>query len=188
MGDEMHAITRAILLSAACSLSSTYALAQSTQCNKDNYAERKAHILNLAPGLEITQYDFCNVDGPRYENQFVEKLSWRNTSSQDIVSYEYVTIKYDPFNRRLIGSKSIIGGTTSANWTPLRPDASSADGLIDRGTSHVYTGIAYVRAVRYADGKVWIADPAKVAEAVKRLGIEVKEFDELGPDKPQTRT
>lgn len=46
------------------------------------------------------------------------------------------------------------------------------------------TGIAYIRAVRYADGSVWNADPDQVIEAVRGLGIEVKELDETGPDSP----
>jgi len=117
----------------------------------------------------------------------LENLSWANTGNQAVTAYEVVTIKYDVFNRRLIGSKMIIGGSTSAQWEPLRPRASSQDGMDGSSTSHVHMGITYIRAVHYADGSVWKADPAQVIEAVRGLGIEVKELDETGPDSPQSR-
>lgn len=180
----MRVIRSVALFSLLYSLSTSYAFS----CNKNNFSDRKAYIINLSPGLELTHYDFCNTDGPNYQERFIENLSWKNTGSQDVISFEILTDEYDPFNRSLIGSKGVFAGKSSANWTPLHPGETSEDGLVNHGTSYVYTGIAYVGAVRYADGKVWIADPEKVAEAIKQLGIEVKELKGLGPDKPQNHS
>ena len=183
----MRALAIATTFVVCCIFVHSDAVAQSTKCNNYNFANRKAHIVNLAPGLEITKYTFCNTDGARFQSQFVEDLAWKNTGSLPIVTYEVVTIKYDAFNRRLIGSKLTFGGISSASWTPLEPGMSSADGLLDHGTSYVLTGIAYINAVRYADGRVWTSDPAKLIEAVRRVLSDFKDVGELTPDTPQRK-
>jgi len=139
----------------------------------------------MAPGLEIVKYSFCNTDGARFTGQFTEELTWRNTGNIAITAYEIVTIKYDAFNRRVLGSRATFGGVSSANWTPLQPGASGTDGLLEPGISHVFTGVAYVSAVRYSDGRVWTVEQARLAEEVRRrVAADFRDLGDLNPDKP----
>jgi hypothetical protein len=150
----------------------------SGDCAKYNYAERKAYILNFSPGLQLTGFDFCNttkISSYSATQEFIQNFSWKNVGNIPVVSYEVDTIKFDPFNRELIGSKMIIPGTDSAHWTPLAPGQVGSDGAIGHGHENVYTAIGYISAVRYADGTVWTVDRDGLATSVKAI---VKTFED----------
>jgi hypothetical protein len=156
-------------------------------CNSYNYPERKAFIVNHAPGFQITGFAFCNRDGDRYSRgEFIEELSWKNVGDTAIVAFELATVRFDPFNRKLVGSKAVFGGTNSANWKYLAPGESSTDGLLDSGPEHVYTAIAYVKAVRYADGRVWAFDESQLVQAIRSVVANFKDesVDEQPPASP----
>jgi hypothetical protein len=146
--------------------------AAADKCSPQNYAERKAYILNFAPGLELKGYDFCNRYDTRRnypDDQFVQNLSWKNVGEVSIIAFEVHTLKFDPFNRELIGSKSIIPGIDSARWQPLLPGQEAGDGLIGHSYEDVYTAIAYISTVRYANGTVWTIDRTGLASSVKAI-------------------
>jgi hypothetical protein len=155
----------------------------SDRCNNkynNNYAERKAYILNFAPGLQITGFNFCNtktVTSYSVSDEFIQNLSWKNVGNVPVVSYEVDTILFDPFNRELIGSRMIVPGTDSAHWEPLAPGKAGADGMIRHESEDVYTAIGYISAVRYANGTVWTIDRASLATAVKGVVATFEDKD-----------
>ena len=99
----------------------------------------------------------------------MQNLSWKNVGQVPIVAFEINTIKFDPFNRELIGSRAIIPGVDSAHYKPLAPGQVASDGLIGYSFEHVYTAVAYISVVRYAIGEVWTIDRASLASSVKAV-------------------
>ncbi|WP_156473061.1 hypothetical protein [Pseudorhodoferax sp. Leaf265] len=152
-----------------------------------NYADRKAHIVNVSPHVELTQFTFSNEDRDRgrglsSDTRFIANYSWKNTSQQPIIALEIVMLKYDAFDERLIGSRFIVQGTNSANWSPLQPGQSSSDGSIGFRDEDVYTGIAYVRRVRLSDGSVWRVDDSKLLQELKKVAPSIRNPGNLAPD------
>lgn len=109
-------------------------------------------------------------------------LSWKNVGTQPIVAFEVVVLKYDPFNQRQIGTRWVITGHDSADWTPLGPGDHGSDGTRGLGEEEVLTAIAYVRAARLADGTVWIVDDRHLVDELKKLVPEFREFGDVKPD------
>lgn len=110
---------------------------------------------------------------------------WRgnqHTGAQPIIAFEIVVLKYDAFNKRLIGERWTVTGNNSANWRPLQPGISSRDGTIGYGEEQVFTAIAYVRAVRLADGTVWEVAPTQLLAELRKNVPGFKDFGKLEPD------
>jgi hypothetical protein len=152
-----------------------------------NYPDRKAHTVNISPHVEITGFSFGNEDRDRgrglsSETRFKANYSWKNTSQQPIVALEIVMLKYDAFDERLIGSRFIVQGTDSVNWSPLPAGQSSSDGSISFRDEDVFTGIAYVRRVRLGDGTVWRVDESKLLQELKKVAPNIRNPGSLGPD------
>ncbi|WP_157463061.1 hypothetical protein [Curvibacter gracilis] len=156
-----------------------------------NYADRKAYTVNISPYVEITNFSFANEDRDRgrglsTDTRFIANYSWRNTSQQPIVALEIVMLKYDAFDERLIGSRFIVQGTNSANWSPLLPGQSSSDGSIGFRDEDVFTGIAYVRRVRLNDGSIWRVDESKLLQELKKVAPNIRNPGSLAPDAKPT--
>jgi hypothetical protein len=152
-----------------------------------NYPDRKAHTINISPYVEITSFSFANEDRDRgrglsSDTRFMAHYSWKSTSQQPIVAIEIVMLKYDAFDERLIGSRFIVQGTNSVNWSPLPPGQSSSDGSIGFRDEDVFTGIAYVRRVRLADGTVWRVDENKLLQELKKVAPGIRNPGSLAPD------
>lgn len=152
-----------------------------------NYSDRKAHTVNISPHVEITSFSFANEDRDRgrglsSDSKFVTNYSWKSTSQQPIVALEIVMLKYDAFDERLIGSRFIVQGTNSANWSPLPPGQSSSDGAISFRDEDVFTGIAYVRRVRLGDGTIWRVDESKLLQELKKVAPNIRNPGSLAPD------
>lgn len=152
-----------------------------------NYTGSKAYTVNLSPYVEITSFSFANEDRDRgrglsSDTRFVTNYSWKNTSQQSIIALEIVMLKYDAFDERLIGSRFIVQGTNSANWSPLPPGQSSSDGSIGFRDEDVFTGIAYVRRVRLSDGSIWRVDESKLLQELKKVAPNIRNPGSLAPD------
>ncbi|MGY8905090.1 MAG: hypothetical protein ACKVIH_11140 [Burkholderiales bacterium] len=152
-----------------------------------NYEDRKAYTVNLSPHVEITNFSFANADRDRgrglsTETRFMAHYSWKSTSQQPIIALEIVMLKYDAFDERLIGSRFIVQGTNSVNWSPLQPGQSSSDGSISFRDEDVFTGIAYVRRVRLSDGTVWRVDESKLLQELKKVAPSIRNLGNLAPD------
>jgi len=145
----------------------------------DNYPDRKAIILNICPYVELSGFSFANVE---FGDKFQQDMSWKNIGNQPLVAFEIVTLKYDAFNRRMIGSRWIVSGKNSIDWNPLEPGNSGKDGTRSFGEEEVFTGIAYVRIARLKDGTIWRVDDAKLLEQLNKAAPEIQEFGDVKPD------
>jgi hypothetical protein len=151
---------------------------------KWNFPDRKTIILDISPHMKITSFAFENtLEGRVSTSRHTFKYEWKNASSQPVLAFEVVTLKYDPFDESITGSRTLVAGKNSADFTPLQPGESSGDGTIGYGHIHVLTAIAYIRAVRFTDGTLWRADSAVVSAEVKKLAPRIKEVGQLVPDR-----
>ncbi len=146
-----------------------------------NFPDRKAIILNTCPFVELSDFSYHNF----YANsatRFAQDLKWKNTGTQPLVAIEIVVLKYDPFDRRLIGSRWIVTGKNSADWSPLQPGESNGDGTRGYGEEEVYTAIAYVRSARLQDGTVWRVNEGTLLAEIKKAAPSVTKFGDLDAD------
>lgn len=156
-------------------------LAMSSAANAGNFPDSKAHIVNVSPHVEITGFQFLNQDRDR-RSRFTTSYAWKSTATQPIVAFEIVMLKYDAFDDRMINSRFVVQGKNSTNWSPLAPGESQRDGSIGFGEEDVFTGIAYVRRVRLADGTIWTVDEARLAAELKKIAPGIRNFGNLAPD------
>lgn len=151
-----------------------------------NYEGRKPIIINNSPHVKLSAFSFGNAYADR-RNRFEQRMNWENTASQPLVAFEIVVLKYDAFDQRLTGSRWTVNGRNSADWQPLKPGDMSSDGTIGYGSEEVLTAIAYVRAVRLADGTVWRANEAEVSAELRKVAPGIKDVGSLKPDqKPKS--
>ncbi len=148
---------------------------------EQNFPDRKALIVNSCPHVELSDFNYHNFYAER-ATRFAQDLKWKNVGTQPLVAFEVVILKYDPFDRRLIGTRWIITGKNSADWTPLQPGESNGDGTRSYGDEEVFTAIAYVRSARLQDGTVWYVDPAALATELKKAAPNLRQFGSLEPD------
>ena len=146
-----------------------------------NYPDSKALIVNNCPYVELSGFSFSNAfaDGGM---QFSQNMKWKNVGKQALVAFEIVILKYDAFDRRLIGTQWTVTGTDSANWKPLEPDQSDGDGTNSPGEEEVYTGIAYVRLARLKDGTIWRANDTQLLSQLHNVAPDIEEFGDVKPD------
>ena len=148
---------------------------------ESNYPDSKALIINTCPFVELSDFSFKN----QYEDRatrFHEDMKWKNIGKQSIVAFEIVILKYDAFNRRLIGTRWTVTGKNSADWKPLEPEQSGEDGTRSLGQEEVFTGVAYVRLARLKDGTVWRANDAKLLEQLRKIAPNIEDFGDVKPD------
>lgn len=146
-----------------------------------NYPDRRAIVVNTAPQVELSGFGFQNTYKDR-RTRFETSMKWKSLASQPITAFEIVILKYDAFNRRLIGERWTVTGTNSANWGPLQPGTSSGDGTIGLGEELVFTAVAYVRAVRLADGTMWEVNSTQLLADLRKSVPGFKDFGRLEPD------
>lgn len=157
---------------------------------QQNYPGRVALVVNVSPHVEITSFSFGNQARDRgrglgTDSRFQANYAWKSTAAQPIVAIEMVMLKYDAFDERLIGGRFSIQGTSSVNWSPLPPGQSAQDGSIGLREEDVFTGIAYVRKVRLADGTVWRVDEATLERELRKVAPNLRNLGSLAAD-PKT--
>lgn len=150
-----------------------------------NFKDRKAVVLNTCPHLELSGLSFGNNYADR-GRRFEQHLSWKNVGEQPIVAFEIVVLKYDAFDQREVGSRWVVTGKNSADWSPLEPGESDSDGTIGYGSEEVFTAIAYVRSARLADGTIWRVNDAKLNNDLRAVAPGIKDFGSVKPD-PKSR-
>lgn len=151
------------------------------QARSSNFPDKSALILNTSPDIELSGFYFENASNDR-RDRFEQHISWKNVGQQPIIAFEIVILKYDAFDQREVGSRWTVTGTNSANWSPLKPGESSRDGILGYGTEEVFTAIAYVRAVRLADGTVWRVNDAELQQKLRKIAPGIKDFGSVKPD------
>lgn len=167
---------RRSLLLTFIAMASGAAMAQSS-----NYPDRRAVVVNNSPHVELSNFNFGNYDGDR-RTRFEQNMRWKNTGSQALAAFEIVILKYDAFDQRMMGTRWTVTGRDSANWSHLPPGESAGDGTRAFGAEEVMTAIAYVRAVRLADGTVWRANEAELLQKLKQVAPGIKDYGSVKPD------
>ena len=149
-------------------------LAESTM----NYPDRKALIVNNCPHVQLSNFWYEN----RYERsiyRFVQYMTWTNTGGQAIVAFDIVILKYNAFNERLNGVRWTVTGNNGQDWKPLERGYKESDSTSVLTTEDVFTGIAYVRAVRLKDGTIWLADMKELKEKLDKIAPDINVFGNL---------
>jgi hypothetical protein len=150
----------------------------------ENFPNRQALIVNNCPHVELSGFTYGNQTGSS-GTRFNERLAWKNSGTQPLVAFEVVVLKYDAFNRRMLGSRWTVTGKNSADWRPLVPGDSGSDGTSSFGSEEVLTAIAYVRAARLADGTIWTANDAELVKELHRVAPGIRDFGDTKPDPRQ---
>ncbi len=152
------------------------------QADKMNFKNRQAVIINNAVGL-------LELSGFRFENSYnqsrfrlITNLKWTNVSSKPISAFEVVIMRYDPFNRPILsGGRWLITGKDSGDWNSLMPKETSGDGLIAYDDEPIMTSIVYVRAIRFEEGTVWMADTKQVEQSIRSKLPVLKDLGNINP-------
>ena len=148
-----------------------------------NYPGRKAAVVNNCPYVELSGFSFENrVE--RGEIRPVQHIGWKTVGDQPFVACEIVILKYDPFNRRMVGMPWTVAGTDSEHWSPLPQGRTGEGSAVDPGREQAFTAIAYVRLARLQDGTIWQADEAALLEQLRTAAPEIKDFGDLKPEPP----
>lgn len=148
-----------------------------------NFAEREAHVINNAGQyVALSDFTFQNAYRDRAD-RFLTNLKWTNTGDKPITAFEVVMLFYDPFNRQISSPSGrwMITGQDSANWTSLQPGQTKGDGTIGYGSEKAFTGVVYVRAIRFEDGSVWYSNQSEVENKIEAL---IPNLTEIGPIDP----
>jgi hypothetical protein len=147
----------------------------------DNYPSRQALIINNCPYVELSGFSYANRTGSS-GTRFTEELSWKNSGTQPLVAFEIVVLKYDAFNRRMLGTRWTVTGKNSADWRPLEAGDSGSDGTSSFGGEEVLTAIAYVRSARLADGTIWTTHDLDLLKELHRVAPGIRDFGDTKPD------
>ena len=162
----------------------TMALPATAQNIANNFADRKAVIINNAEdSIKLSQFSFRNFTLSTGVVRFAEDLTWTNTSDKAVTAFEVVLLYYDPFNRAMPGlsGRRLVTGHDSANWSPLKSGEKDGDGLLSYGAKDAYTGIVYVRAIRFEDGTFWYSNQSQVEKQIAAAIPSLKEIGQLDP-------
>ena len=111
-------------------------------------------------------------------------MSWKNIGRQPVTAFEIVILKYDAFDRRIIGESWTVPGVDSADWRPLQPGDRSANGTTGSNQEEVFTAIVYVRTVRLADNVVRTVNGGQLNNELRKVSPGIRDFGELAPDPP----
>lgn len=137
-------------------------------------------------GMPFNALSFRNNYADR-RTRFEQDMRWKNVGAQPVAAFEIVILKYDAFDQRMIGSRWVVTGRDSANWSHLPPGETAGDGTGGFGSEEVMTAIAYVRAVRLADGTVWRANEPELLQKLRQVAPGIKDYGSVRPDaKPAT--
>jgi len=148
----------------------------------ENYMDRVEHVINISPHVEITNFRYGNTNKERGGSRMEMHAEWKNITTQPIIAFEIVVLKYDAFNTRMMGSKWVVTGKNSADWSNLNPGESSGDGILGYREEEVFTAIAYVRQARLKDGTVWRVSEADLQKELKKVAPKFIDFGSLKPD------
>jgi hypothetical protein len=146
-----------------------------------NYPGRKAVVVNNCPHVELSAFAFENR-AERGNIRPTQHVGWKNVGAQPLVAFEIVTLKYDAFNRRMVGTSWTVTGTDSEHWSPL-PQGRTGEGIaVDPGREEVFTALAYVRLARLQDGTIWRADEGGLLDQLHKAAPEIEELGDIKPD------
>src|SRR5262249_54581154 len=100
-----------------------------------NFRDRKAIVLDICPHVKITSFTFENtIEEQMSSSRNSFSYQWKNVSSSPVLAFEVVTLQYDPFDEPMIGSRMLVAGKNSADFTPFNPERRAGMGPLDMDT------------------------------------------------------
>jgi len=158
------------------------ALPSFAQSGDVNFADRKAVIIEQpGVGVQLQGFSFKNAyDRSAFRLQ--TSLGWKNVSAKPVTAFEVVILRYDPFNRPIpMGGRWLVTGKNSGDWSALGPGESSSDGLSGFDDEPVLTSVVYIRAIRFEDGTVWMANTPTIEAAIRAKLPVLKQLGDVKP-------
>ena len=171
------------LQGAAACVAALLLTAPAAAAQDSNFAGRQPVVINnAAQHVTLSDFTFQNTYRDR-STRFLTNLKWTNTGQKPITAFEVVMLFYDPFNRPLLGpgGRWLIPGHDSANWAALAPGESDSDGTIGFRDEDAFTGVVYVRAIRFEDGTVWYSNQNEVEQKIKASIPQLREVGQIDP-------
>jgi hypothetical protein len=103
-------------------------------------------------------------DGVRHE------LRFRNDSDRGVVAVKFGLLSYDIFNEFQEETETIV-------VQDLAPGDGSRQGVVvfPPDPAAFYTGLAYVRKVRFLDGEIWEASPEELDALIQAFELELNQ-------------
>lgn len=147
-------------------------------------AENSVVLKQSAAPLTITSYRASfkeETSGSRYtrptSDQIKHEVTYTNNTGKEIVALQIGLTSFDAFNGfmgRFSGwsiERIPAGGSKNGEWTQQPYAAFSFQ--------QYGTGVAYVNAVRFADGSIWRANLSEVLAELQKFEKELKKEDLL---------
>lgn len=143
-------------------------------------AEDAVIMVQKNPPLQITTYSAKYESEVRgnyisHPDQIEHALKYKNVSDKVIVAMQIGLVSFDAFNNfmdRLNGwafNKIAIGAEAKGAWNQRPYDAFSFQ--------KYGTGFAFVSAVRFEDGSIWLADLEEILEGLQKFEKGLKKED-----------
>lgn len=130
--------------------------------------------------VAITSHEsrYQEEDDSRYSMhpaRIVHDLKYKNTTDKEIVAVKFGLVEFDAFNEFL---DKFTGFTVEKLPAAKEKAGTWVNNAYRAFTFDKYgTGVAYVSAVRFADGTIWRADLDKVLEQLRKLESSLKKED-----------
>lgn len=120
--------------------------------------------------VKIISYLATYSPETKYSNEWiVHKTEVQNVSNQDIVAYQMLFVSFDYFNNYLDKITGFSKTTIQSN-----EKHSGVWRSYSYGSFTFLTGVAFVNKVRFADGKIWVANENQILTELKKIE---KSFD-----------
>jgi hypothetical protein len=144
-------------------------------------AENAVILKQTAAPLVITQYtasfrqEFRGSAGNIYPSNITHAATVKNTSTKEIVALQIGFAAFDAFNAFMDSFsgwniESVgVNGEIKDSWSH-QPYANFA-------FQKYGTGVAYVKAVRFADGTIWRADMVEILVEMQKFEKSLKKED-----------
>jgi hypothetical protein len=141
-----------------------------------SYPAHVARVLDVCPSVKLSSFDFTQG-----LNNRTYSAHWGNVSEKPVVAFELRVLRFNAFDEPLADFVHCVPGHNSGDFSPLEKGQTDDDAYGDKADADLFTALAYVSKVRFADGSVWRAAPS-VIETEKQ-----KALPSLGRPAPMLR-
>ena len=144
------------------------------------HAENSVILKQKAAPLTITKYS-ASFEPARVvqlvlsHEKIKHAVAYKNTSGKEIVALQIGLAVFDAFNNFMDGFKAWSTDTIAVDTEGNGEWEQQPYAMF--GFAKYGTGVAYVKAVRFADGTIWRADMAEVLTEMQKFENNLKKED-----------
>lgn len=131
------------------------------------YPDRVGKVLDVGASVKLTRFSWSQELGNVFTRSY--SAEWSNKGEKAVAAFELRVLRFNPFDEALTDFVQVIPGTNSADYSPLAPRAIGGDGFNEKGDADVFTALAFVSKVRFADGSIWRAMPSTIEAEQKKV-------------------